>query len=254
MEKLYELKEFLLEKKYYVIGGVIFLILLCISIGFSYNKLNAKDNEEIILNVEKKELLKKEEIIEKDECYVKVDIKGEIINPGLYQVICDSRVQDVITMAGGLTKKGDTSIINLGKKVTDEMVIIVYSKDEIKNETKVDHVGKQDVINNITESYINKQESHSNDTVIKNDAILKEEDLLVNDNVEITDTPVNSLISINSATKEQLMTLSGIGESKANNIISYRNENGRFKSIEEIKNVKGIGDSIFEKIKSSITL
>ena len=50
------------------------------------------------------------------------------------------------------------------------------------------------------------------------------------------------------------MTLSGIGEAKANSIISYRQENGNFKSIEEIKNVSGIGDSVYEKIKDYITL
>ena len=50
------------------------------------------------------------------------------------------------------------------------------------------------------------------------------------------------------------MTLSGIGESKANNIIDYRNKIGGFKTLEELKNIKGIGDSIFEKIKNNITL
>ena len=65
---------------------------------------------------------------------------------------------------------------------------------------------------------------------------------------------INDKVSINSATKEELMTLTGIGEAKANAIISYRNENGLFKNIEDIKNVSGIGDSIFEKIKDNITL
>lgn len=62
------------------------------------------------------------------------------------------------------------------------------------------------------------------------------------------------LINLNSASMEELMTLSGIGESKALAIIQYREENGRFASIEEIKNVKGIGDGIFEQIKESITI
>ena len=59
---------------------------------------------------------------------------------------------------------------------------------------------------------------------------------------------------LNTATKEELMTLSGIGESKAEAIIKYREDNGTFKTIEEIKNVSGIGDAAFEKIKDSITV
>ena len=64
----------------------------------------------------------------------------------------------------------------------------------------------------------------------------------------------NTKISLNHATKEELLTLTGIGESKANLIIEYRNQNGGFKTIEEIKNVKGIGDKMFEKIKDNITI
>lgn len=61
-------------------------------------------------------------------------------------------------------------------------------------------------------------------------------------------------ININTASKELLTTLSGIGNGKAENIISYREENGRFAAIDDIKNVSGIGDSIFESIKDFITV
>ena len=63
----------------------------------------------------------------------------------------------------------------------------------------------------------------------------------------------NKLVNINTCTKEELLTLSGIGESKANAIISYREENGGFKTIEDLLNVSGIGNSIYEKIKNYIT-
>ena len=68
------------------------------------------------------------------------------------------------------------------------------------------------------------------------------------------DTIFSNKISINTATKKELMTLTGIGESKAIAIIKYREENGSFNDIEEIMNVKGIGKSIYEKIKNNITL
>ena len=69
-----------------------------------------------------------------------------------------------------------------------------------------------------------------------------------------TDNTTNSLISINDASIEQLTTLPGIGKSKANDIIEYRNQNGKFQTIDDIKKVKGIGESVFEKIKDSITI
>lgn len=244
MEKLLELKEFLLGKKYYVIGGIVFILLLGYSIYFSIENSNDNEEEFVFLEEEKQEPLT-------EECYVSVDIKGEVNIPGLYQVTCESRVQDVINKAGGITKNGDTSILNLGKKVSDEMVIILYSKKEVESFTTT-----KEEENIKIENCINKTE-------IKNDACIEKEDININTdnntdnntgNEIIGDTPVKVLVSINKASKEELMTLSGIGESKANNIINYRNENGGFKSIEEIKNVKGIGDSIFEKIKDSITL
>ena len=63
-----------------------------------------------------------------------------------------------------------------------------------------------------------------------------------------------SLVDINTAEAEQLKTLNGIGDSKAKSIIEYREQNGGFKSIEEIKNVTGIGEKMFEKIKDNITV
>ena len=75
------------------------------------------------------------------------------------------------------------------------------------------------------------------------------------DDVEfIEGSTTNSKVNINTATLEQLQTLNGVGESIAQSIIAYREENGKFSSIEEIKNVSGIGDSKFEKIKDYITV
>ena len=72
--------------------------------------------------------------------------------------------------------------------------------------------------------------------------------------IETKETPLTSgKININTATKEELMTLPGIGESKANDIIKYREANGQFKSIEELTNINGIGENILAKIKENIT-
>ncbi|MBE6157325.1 MAG: hypothetical protein E7160_00805 [Firmicutes bacterium] len=137
-------------------------------------------------------------------------------------------------MAGGLTEKANTSVINLSKKITDEMVIIIYSNYEVENFKRTKEI----------EESIIKQCNQKDNNSLKNDACIGNN----------TEENINSKISLNSATKEELMTLSGIGEAKAEDIIDYRNKNGGFKNIEEIKNIKGIGDSMFDKIKDHITI
>lgn len=169
-----------------------------------------------------------------------VDIKGEVVNPGLYSLESGKRVSDVIQLAGGLTENADTSVINLSKKVTDEMVIIIYSKYEVADFKKTKEVEKQ-----VQDSCLNYYEG------IKNDACIQDNNNN-NDNTSISNE--NKKVSINTASLEELQTLTGIGESKAKSIIEYREENGGFKDVTELKNISGIGDSIFDKIKENITL
>jgi competence protein ComEA len=248
MEKINELKMFLLEHKIWLIVGVIILFILGIGIYFIYPTINHEKEDENLLSSISKELESDDE--QEESCQAMVDIKGEIKTPGLYHLECNNRVQDVIDLAGGLTTKADTSVLNLGKKITDEMVIIIYSKEQVANFTTT----KEE--ENI------KQEACQNNLNVENNACITSDDVvepnIINtdssSSTVIGDTPVNNTISLNTATKEELMTLSGIGESKAESIILYREEHGGFKTIEEIKNIKGIGDSIFEKIKANITI
>lgn len=190
--------------------------------------------------VEAKEVLKVSKKEEKEENKVdtttyKVDIKGEVVSPGIYTMKKDSRVMDVITEAGGLTENADTSVINLSKKVSDEMVIIVYSYEQVRDFAKTKEVEKV-----VGEACVSGGEYE-----LKNDACIA-----VGEKKELAST---GNISINTATKEELMTLSGIGESKAIAIIEYRETKGPFEKIEDIQNVNGIGESLFAKIKENIT-
>lgn len=173
----------------------------------------------------------KEEKTEISDYYV--DIKGEVLNPGVYKVDSNMRIIDVIKLAGGLTDNADISLLNLSKKIIDEMNIKIYSKKEVTN--------AKSKINSPTVIEIIKE-------IEKECVCIDENDACINDNNE-----TSNLININTATKEELMTLSGIGESKANSIIEYRN-NKTFESIEEIKEVSGIGDSVFDKIKDYIEI
>lgn len=159
-----------------------------------------------------------------------IDIKGSVKNPGVYQVSPDSIVNDCIKLAGGLLKSADTTTINLSKKVTSEMVIYVPKKDEVVKSTATTTITKtEEIPNNASYDDKTKDNNTGNDTV-------------------------SNLININTATKEELATLNGIGLAKANDIIEYRNTNGNFKNTEDIKNVSGIGDALFAKIKDYITV
>ncbi len=171
----------------------------------------------------------------------KVDIKGEVKHPGVYEADETMNVYDVITKAGGLTKKASTSSINLSKLLKSEMVIIVPSKTKTKSIVN----NSNNMINN-TNNVINNDELISAEP--QNNVDIIGETNLIN-NIEEN----NNLVNINTAKVEDLMQISGIGESKAKAIVDYRGKNP-FESIDNIKNVPGIGDSLFEKIKDFITV
>ena len=160
-----------------------------------------------------------------------VDIKGAVNNPGVYELDKGSRVIDVITAAGDLREDADTSIINLSKELKDGMFVIVYTKEEI-NTYKDKIIPSKTIVKEIENKIICPDTSN---------------DACISDNDKQT-----GLININTASIEELTTLPGIGESKAKKIIEYREETP-FETIEDIKNVSGIGDSAFDKIKNNIT-
>ena len=214
-----------------IILGISLIIVLATTISsiiYFYEPKKEKKIEKVAV-----EKIKKETKKEDTEKLYMVDIKGEVISPGIYELPSTSRVIDVINKAGGLTDIADTSVINLSKKIEDEMVIIIYSEYEVNNWLTT----KQE------EEYLQEKCQNSEDSRIENDACIS--DNVIENN--------ETLININTATKEELMTLSGIGETKALAIISYR-EKTPFTSIEDIKNVSGIGDSTYNEIKDYITV
>ena len=223
-------------KKYWKQVLVLFffvIFLLFIYLSNKYNKVSTT-------SVKKQSITKEVSIAKNDTTKtVFVDVKGAVNAPGVYELEDGKRIIDAINLAGGLSDNANTINLNLSKKLTDEMYIVVYTKKEI-SEFKKNSISKE-----IT--------CASNECICpdsNNDACINKSSSLENK----SNDGLNSKVSINNASKEELMTLSGIGEAKADAIISYRQENGSFKSIEEIKNVSGVGDSIYEKIKDYITL
>lgn len=243
-------------KKYWYL---VVIVLCIISLYYVVNQNNS-DYEIEEFNIEDVVVEEKDGIEEVVSSYY-VDIKGEVLNPGVYEISKNSRIIDVINKAGGLTKNADVSLLNLSKKVIDEMNIKIYSKNEVKA-AKENLTKEREVIEIIKEIEkecicpdVNVVCSDSN----KNDAVIEKEDLVESDNIINKEENNNdnedniSLININSASKEELMSIPNIGESKADKIIEYRNTN-KFEKIEDIQNVSGIGEAIFEKIKDYITV
>ncbi len=225
------------HKKEIILVCLGLVLLLVIGSFFIYKNFTAddKEDENIVLNT-KNDTKKDEE--EEEEVYYQVDIKGEVINPGIYTVKEESRVIDVIRLAGDLTEVADTSVLNLSKKVKDEMVIIVYSYDEVVNFTATKE--KEEI----------EQEACLSQNGIQNDACIKDS----TDDTSSSSVVISGKLSLNTATLDELMTLPGIGEAKAQAIIEYREEVGAFQNIEELKEVSGIGDAIFDQIKENITI
>ncbi len=215
-------------KKYY---RKIIIILIPFLILMVFIQMYKKENN-IVINENYTSDNETELIDNVDNHEKKLNIKGAVVNPGVYSFNEGERVIDAINKSGGLLENADTSVINLSKNLFDEMVIVVYTIDEV-NEMK----GK-----NILIQYVEKE---CNCPTLSNDACLS------NDSVKESDS---SKISINNASVEELTKLSGIGESKAKSIVEYRNEHGLFSSIDEILNVSGIGEALFEKIKDNITI
>lgn len=175
-----------------------------------------------------------EATVVQEEPVIRVDIKGAVVSPGVYEMRETARVNDVIYQAGGVLENADLSRINLSKRVTDEMVIIIYTKEQIAayNESKTEI------------EYIYVEPDCTCPDLVNDACTTPKED---------SSNTMDQKISINTASKEQLEALPGIGASKAEAIMEYR-ENKPFDSIEELQEIKGIGESVFEKLKEYITI
>lgn len=166
---------------------------------------------------------------------IKVEVKGAVVKEGVYELDANSRVEDAITKSGGLTDKADVSIINLSKKLEDEDVIFVYTKEEVEEmrqgSTSVKYIERECVCPKV-------------DNAACIDNIISDSESVINK---------SGKVSLNTATLEELLTIPNIGESKAKLIMEYRQKTP-FAKIEDIMNIKGIGNGIFEKIKDYITI
>ncbi|MEG0409173.1 MAG: helix-hairpin-helix domain-containing protein [Bacilli bacterium] len=187
----------------------------------------------ILINVYALKNMTTEVIKEENSLYV--EIKGDVKKPGVYKLNSNARVEDLVKK-GKLNESSSTEFNNMSKKLNDEDVVIVYSKKEIEDfkngNNAIKYVEKECVCPKI------KNISCFNEAITNLDGVINK----------------TGKVSLNSGTIEELMTIPFIGETKAKLIIQYRETNNGFKDIEDIMNVKGIGQNTFEKIKSYLTL
>lgn len=254
-----------LNKKGVIIEIVMFLVLL----GAGLYLFVSQNNENYLVAEDENLLAEKSVQEEKIVNKIKVEVKGEVAVPGVYELDDESRLQDLIDAAGGFNEKAYYDNINLSMKLKDEMVLVVYNKDKVNkssnNSNKTNNVNKSSKVNtntsisneadekNIKPEYNIDVALENNENVIKKEENKTTEVVKSNDNNDES-TSTNKLVNINTAGVKELSTLTGIGEAKAQKIIDYREANRGFKSIDEIMKVKGIGKATYEKFKANITI
>ncbi len=174
---------------------------------------------------------------------IKVHISGAVNNEGIIELNSQSRIADAIEKAGGLKEDACIAPINLAYILEDGMKIHIPSNEEIEQEKN--NLQNMQAIEENTQKYI----STASGIDVEN-AQEKNENNSNNQSKQLPTTKIN----INTATQTQLETLPGIGPSTALKIINYRTENGKFKTIEQIQEVSGIGENKFNKIKEYICI
>lgn len=200
------------EEMNWKVKGSILFVCLIIGMGLFWMSCQGEEVEEATTSLAETTILP-QAVEDKTtvSTVIYVDIKGEVQQPGVYQMKAENRVKDLIEAAGGFTPLADDQKLNLAQLLEDQMVIVVPKKgEEVNSElaqapmSQKKEVGKEGKVN------------------------------------------------INTATVEELKTLKGIGEKKAEAIIEYRKKNGSFKNKEELMKVRGIGKKLYESFQERV--
>lgn len=205
------------NKKTIILGCSLVGIIIMIILFFCFDNNGFENSNKDELNIYDIALIEgnenNDEKIENKISKIKVHITGEVLKQGLIELDEGSRIADAINEAGNITEFADLSKVNLAYELSDGQKVYIPS---IKDET---------------EEYISESAGES---------VLEDEDVK------------DGKININTADIDLLQTINGVGESLASKIIDYRKQNGKFKSVEDLKNVSGIGDKKFEDIKDKV--
>ena len=159
-----------------------------------------------------------------------VDVDGAVSQPGVYSLPDNARVFDAVDAAGGLLSEACSEILNQAEHVSDGQKLYIMTKEEWEAQKELD--GSQEWT--VTQEGTGKQGQNGTQGTQKQ----AEQD--------------DELVDLNRATEGELCTLPGIGQTRAQAIIAYREASGGFRSVDEIQNVSGIKSGTYEKIKNKI--
>ena len=217
-------------KKFRIIVVILFFVVSGVFYFWQVKKENKTEElpSSIFSQIEQEVILNEKENLVEDTTEIKDSAKEEMVkhifvhvcgavqNAGVYQLQENDRLYVAIELAGGFTKEAAKEYHNLARIVEDGERIYILTKEELSQLSMKEQVEGE----------------------------IQGERLSVEKQV----------INLNTASIEELMTLSGIGESKAKNIIEYRTKVGKFQSIEELMNISGIGEAMFERVKNMVTI
>lgn len=207
------------NKKKLIIGVIIVVVILSISVIFIIK--NKEDTEEIIDFIQNNNIDNnsyKENEIKED--IIIVHISGEVEQEGVIKLKKGARIIDAITKAGGTSEEADLSKVNLAYILEDAQKIYIPNINEKEEEVVGEGISREIIISG------SGGESSQKEGKI--------------------------YINLNTANLTELQKIPGVGEATATKIIEYRKANGKFNSIEEIKNIEGIGENKFNKLKNNI--
>mgnify|MGYP002655970985 CR=1 FL=1 len=208
------MKRLISLKKYslYIVAGVI--IAITISLFFLLGKGEGRTEPSVVKGKQEVQvkLEEKQEDAGNGSSSIVVEVKGAVRKPGVYTFRSEDRIEEAIRRAGGFTRKADTIEINQAAKLEDSMMIYVREKGE---------ADKQPLSASTVTSSSSRDEKSQG-------------------------------VNVNQADAAELQTINGIGPAKAEAIIAYREENGEFQQIEDLRKISGFGEKTVERLKSQL--
>ena len=209
-------------------GAVTVVLVLLCGILYSCNRSSLRNVQKNDAKTAETQAVSRQETSEQagleskavqEEAKLFVYVSGCVQHPGVYEVALETRMFQVIELAGGITEEGCDTWLNLAQPLQDGQRIYVPSQNEATQE-----------------AWQNQLEQNA--AAIGNSGA--------------SAAAGHAKVNINTATKEQLMTLPGVGAAKAEDIIVYRKNNGGYSKIEDIMNISGIKEAAFNKLKDRI--
>ena len=213
------------NKTIIVIISIIIIIFLCV---FFYTRINMESEYNEISNYD---ILQNEtdiEIEQEETTKIIIHVTGAVKNEGIVQIEEGGRIADAVDAANGFSEDADISQINLAYQLEDGQKIYIPSINDEK-------IGEEEKV--LQKEYVTDEAG---------------DDIILEDEISNVKSKKDEKININTADQIELEEIPGVGESTAQKIIEYRETNGKFKTIEDIKNVNGIGESKFENMKEKI--